>query len=197
MWILLRSLGWQIDHWDVALSYVIGLPQPGEQLAESQGWVHAARRRSQWIGSSLWLLTMLTPVILSLRGDLRVTGSAPGWSRSLLTTAFAVSGIKAVVRRPPPQQRVPGSVFPSANLAFLGASAYWMQSIWRRSVWISVPISIAVAWSRVRLGRNYVGDVVAGLGIGWLVAWATHRKGAMRRRGQSAHLDHTQPPDRF
>ena len=105
-----------------------------------------------------------------------------GWAATIVATTAAIAGIKRTVRRQRPREAVllygrgPDSYsFPSGHAARMAAIASWAPALigaWGVLVW---PFAALVAWSRVRLGIHYVGDVVAGAAIGGLIAVVAKR----------------------
>lgn len=97
----------------------------------------------------------------------------------ILATAALVTLIKFGVRRRRPQP--PGKFvsfqydaysFPSghaARLATLAIGAMFFDSLLG---WILLGLAVSVAAARVMVGIHYVSDIVIGLGLGGLVAWA-------------------------
>lgn len=97
----------------------------------------------------------------------------------ILIAILIVTLVKFVVRRQRPQP--PGEFvtfqydaysFPSghaARLAALTVSAIFFNPILG---WIFVVITLSVATARVVVGVHYLGDIIIGLALGVLVAWA-------------------------
>ncbi|MDN3297699.1 phosphatase PAP2 family protein [Streptomyces ficellus] len=60
--------------------------------------------------------------------------------------------------------------FPSNHSAIAGAAAVALALAWRRIVWLTVPMALLMAFSRVFVGVHYPHDVAAGLVLGALAA---------------------------
>ncbi|MET9804149.1 phosphatase PAP2 family protein [Streptomyces sp. NPDC006368] len=60
--------------------------------------------------------------------------------------------------------------FPSNHSAIAGAAAVALAMAWRRIVWLTVPMALLMAFSRVFVGVHYPHDVAAGLVLGALAA---------------------------
>ncbi|MFC7818166.1 phosphatase PAP2 family protein [Streptomyces sp. NPDC057367] len=67
--------------------------------------------------------------------------------------------------------------FPSNHATIAGASAVTLVLVRRAAVWLTVPLALLMAFSRVFVGVHYPHDVVAGLLFGALVAAAAVRLG--------------------
>ncbi|MGA4865910.1 phosphatase PAP2 family protein [Streptomyces lavendulocolor] len=60
--------------------------------------------------------------------------------------------------------------FPSNHSAIAGAAAVALAMAWRGIVWLTVPMALLMAFSRVFVGVHYPHDVAAGLVLGALAA---------------------------
>ncbi|MEU6057201.1 phosphatase PAP2 family protein [Streptomyces sp. NPDC047097] len=60
--------------------------------------------------------------------------------------------------------------FPSNHSAIAGAAAAALVLVWRTIVWLTVPMALLMAFSRVFVGVHYPHDVAAGLVLGALMA---------------------------
>ncbi|MFG2641430.1 phosphatase PAP2 family protein [Streptomyces sp. NPDC048370] len=69
--------------------------------------------------------------------------------------------------------------FPSNHAAIAGAAAVALALSWRGMVWLTVPMALLMAFSRVFVGVHYPHDVVVGLLLGGAVAFLVV-KGANR-----------------
>ncbi|GAA2607871.1 MULTISPECIES: phosphatase PAP2 family protein [Streptomyces] len=67
--------------------------------------------------------------------------------------------------------------FPSNHATIAGASAVALVLVRRAIVWLTVPLALLMAFSRVFVGVHYPHDVAAGLLLGALVAAAAVRLG--------------------
>ncbi|WP_093618367.1 phosphatase PAP2 family protein [Streptomyces indicus] len=61
--------------------------------------------------------------------------------------------------------------FPSNHATIAGASAVALALIWRGLAWLTVPLALLMAFSRVFVGVHYPFDVAVGLALGGLVAF--------------------------
>ncbi|MGW2015374.1 phosphatase PAP2 family protein [Streptomyces sp. NPDC001927] len=126
--------------------------------------------------------------------------SAPGGAMALallapLATAFGYvvsEALKSVVDEERPCRAVVGAPaslvpcpptgdwsFPSNHAAIAGAAAVALALSWRGLVWLTVPMALLMAFSRVFVGVHYPHDVVVGLLVGGAVAFLVV-KGANR-----------------
>ncbi|MFD5555421.1 phosphatase PAP2 family protein [Streptomyces sp. NPDC127068] len=60
--------------------------------------------------------------------------------------------------------------FPSNHATIAGASAVTLALVWRGLVWVTVPLALLLAFSRVFVGVHFPHDVVVGLVLGAVVA---------------------------
>ncbi|MER7954838.1 phosphatase PAP2 family protein [Streptomyces sp. NPDC096030] len=65
--------------------------------------------------------------------------------------------------------------FPSNHAAIAGAAAVALALSWRGIVWLTVPMALLMAFSRVFVGVHYPHDVAAGLLLGGVVAFLAVR----------------------
>lgn len=185
MFIWLRTLLWQLHHWDVALSYRLSLPASSPS-AGLRLWRLAVQVEAHLGDSWLWATVAM---MLMFFGR-----SAPFTERSRLrqhaltlavittTTAGVVAAIKQIVQRKRPQ---PGKLlygagadvhsFPSGHAARLAAIATWLTAVAPAWGWLAWPLAFVVGLGRVRLGIHYVGDVAAGYAVGGFTAWLAQR----------------------
>jgi membrane-associated phospholipid phosphatase len=175
-----RALLHRLHRIDVALAQRIALPeQPTGFRARVQALAtHAlAHMGDSWfwlIVFAAGLRTIRRRPVGERRPRLRLL---LGWAATIVATTAAIAGIKRTVRRARPREAVllygrgPDSYsFPSGHAARMAAIASWATALigaWGVLVW---PFAALVAWSRVRLGIHYVGDVVAGAAVGGLIA---------------------------
>ncbi|MEU1316028.1 phosphatase PAP2 family protein [Streptomyces tibetensis] len=68
--------------------------------------------------------------------------------------------------------------FPSNHATIAGASAVALALVRRALLWLTAPLALLMALSRVFVGVHYPHDVMAGLGLGALVALVAVRLGA-------------------
>ncbi|WP_228983786.1 phosphatase PAP2 family protein [Streptomyces sp. DH12] len=104
----------------------------------------------------------------------------------------AVAGAVASIAECPPYG---DWSFPSNHSAIAGASAMALVLAWRRIAWLTVPLAVLMAFSRVFVGVHYPHDVAAGLVVGALAVLVFVRVltgptsrlvGTMRTSGSSA-----------
>jgi membrane-associated phospholipid phosphatase len=96
------------------------------------------------------------------------------------TASVAAFGLKRAVHRPRPR-RVPrigsdptSSSMPSSQAA--AAVAYATAATWQTpaSALLTVPLALAVAWSRAATGRHFPTDIAAGAALGLITGAAAH-----------------------
>ncbi|MFJ8645705.1 phosphatase PAP2 family protein [Streptomyces sp. NPDC093546] len=147
------------------------------------GWVHLI--------AELW-----TEAGLLLFGVLFVIGwwrARPDASRAMALAVLAPLGtafgyvvselLKSVIDEERPCRAVAGAAaslvecpaygdwsFPSNHSAIAGAAAIALVLAWRRIVWLTVPMALLMAFSRVFVGVHYPHDVAAGLVLGAIAA---------------------------
>ena len=97
----------------------------------------------------------------------------------VLAAIIVVTLIKFGIRRQRP--RPPGEFvtfqydaysFPSGHAARLAALSASMIFFHPNLGWVFVPLTLSVAVARVAVGIHYVSDIIIGLALGALVAWA-------------------------
>ncbi|MFF5423954.1 MULTISPECIES: phosphatase PAP2 family protein [unclassified Streptomyces] len=143
-----------------------------------------------------WLAEVWTELGLLLFGALFLAG----WWRSRdrsgeamalallapLATAFGYvvsEGLKSLIDEERPCRAVVGAPaplvdcpvygdwsFPSNHSAIAGAAALALALSWRGMAWLTVPMALLMAFSRVFVGVHYPHDVTAGLLLGALIA---------------------------
>ncbi|MFB6841395.1 phosphatase PAP2 family protein [Streptomyces sp. NPDC056361] len=144
-----------------------------------------------------WLAEVWTEAGLLLFGVLFLAGwwrSRDGSSRAMtlallapLATAFgyvASEAFKSLVDEERPCRAVAGAPaslvacpphgdwsFPSNHSAIAGAAALALALSWRGIVWLTAPMALLMAFSRVFVGVHYPHDVTVGLLVGALVAF--------------------------
>ncbi|MEU2244694.1 phosphatase PAP2 family protein [Streptomyces sp. NPDC018338] len=148
-----------------------------------------------------WLAEVWTEAGLLLFGVLFLAGwwrSRDGSSRMMalallapLATAFGYvvsEALKSLVDEERPCRAVVGAPaalvecppygdwsFPSNHSAIAGAAAIALALSWRWMVWLTVPMALLMAFSRVFVGVHYPHDVTVGLLLGALVAFVVMR----------------------
>ncbi|MFF6775262.1 phosphatase PAP2 family protein [Streptomyces sp. NPDC012637] len=117
-------------------------------------------------------------------------GSADGMALALLAplaTAFGYvvsEGVKSLIDEERPCRAVAGAPaslvacpphgdwsFPSNHSAIAGAAAVALALSWRGLVWLTAPMALLMAFSRVFVGVHYPHDVTVGLLVGGAVAF--------------------------
>ncbi|AJF65795.1 phosphatase PAP2 family protein [Streptomyces vietnamensis] len=148
-----------------------------------------------------WLAEVWTELGLLLFGVLFLAGwwrSREGSSRTMalallapVATGFgyvASEALKSLVDEERPCRAVAGAPvslvacpphgdwsFPSNHSAIAGAAAIALALSWRGIVWLTVPMALLMAFSRVFVGVHYPHDVTVGLLLGSLVAFLVMR----------------------
>jgi undecaprenyl-diphosphatase len=99
----------------------------------------------------------------------------------LLAGTISDGVLKPLVQRPRPWTSIeafqavgdqPASYsFPSGHAATAVAGAYMLASTWPAAMVGLWALALGVSCSRIYLGMHYPSDVLAGLLIGWAVAW--------------------------
>jgi undecaprenyl-diphosphatase len=135
-------------------------------------------------------VVILVAVVLALRRDRRSRLAALSLLLGLaLADLIASQFLKPLVGRERPCHALEGvrllvgcggrNGFPSNHAANAAAAAAALGVFFARSLWVTVPVALLVAWSRVYVGVHYPGDVLAGLLVGAFagtaVALATRR----------------------
>ncbi|MFF5503115.1 phosphatase PAP2 family protein [Streptomyces roseolus] len=144
-----------------------------------------------------WLAEVWTELGLLLFGALFLAGwwrSRTGSSLAMavaflapLATAFGYvvsEALKSLIDEERPCRAVAGAPaalidcpvygdwsFPSNHSTIAGAAAIALALSWRGIAWLTVPMAILMAFSRVFVGVHYPHDVTAGLLLGGLVAF--------------------------
>jgi undecaprenyl-diphosphatase len=67
--------------------------------------------------------------------------------------------------------------FPSNHATIAGAAAVSLAVVRRALLWLTAPLALLMAFSRVFVGVHYPHDVIAGLALGTLVALVAVRLG--------------------
>ncbi|MEU6165213.1 phosphatase PAP2 family protein [Streptomyces tanashiensis] len=148
-----------------------------------------------------WLAEVWTELGLLLFGVLFLAGwwrSREGSSRAMtlallapVATGFGYvvsEALKSLIDEERPCRAVAGAPvslvacpphgdwsFPSNHSAIAGAAAIALALSWRGIVWLTVPMALLMAFSRVFVGVHYPHDVTVGLLVGALVAFLVMR----------------------
>ena len=104
-----------------------------------------------------------------------------GWMAAFAGAVAATLVIKRIFRRPRPGTGQmlygPGAdqhSFPSGHGARVGVILVWAEALWPGAGWLAPLVGLWIGWARVAMGIHYVGDVLAGVLLGWGVgrlAW--------------------------
>lgn len=133
----------------------------------------------------VWKVLLLGLVlVLILRRDRRSLFAALALVLSVaLSDSVASHVLKPLVGRLRPCHALEGvrllvhcggrNGFPSNHAANAAAAAAALGFFFPRTLWLTVPLALLVAWSRVYVGVHYPGDVGAGLLLGLLAGGVT------------------------
>ncbi|MFE6226634.1 MULTISPECIES: phosphatase PAP2 family protein [unclassified Streptomyces] len=158
-------------------------------------FAHSTPHWFQWLAEVWTELGLLLFGALFLAGWWRSrTGSSQAMSLALLAplaTAFGYvvsEGLKSLIDEERPCRAVAGAPaaliecpaygdwsFPSNHSAIAGAAAVALALSWRGMIWLTAPMAVLMAFSRVFVGVHYPHDVTAGLLLGALVAFLVMR----------------------
>lgn len=147
------------------------------------GWLRSAADIFTAAGILLLMAVAVVGWWRSRRGDARGVASAL-LVPCATALAYALSEIfKSLIQEDRPCRAVADAVksvapcpphgdwsFPSNHSVIAGALAIGILLAWPRAGWLSIPVALLVGYSRVFLGVHYPHDVLAGLGLGALVA---------------------------
>ena len=99
-----------------------------------------------------------------------------GWVAAFAGAVAVTLAIKRIFRRPRPGTGQmlygPGAdqhSFPSGHGARVGVILVWAEALWPGAGWLAPFLGLWIGWARVALGIHYVGDVLAGMALGWVV----------------------------
>ena len=97
-----------------------------------------------------------------------------GWMAAFVGAVFVTLAIKRIFRRPRPGGGKflygPGAdvhSFPSGHGARVGVILVWAEALWPGAGWLAPLLGVWIGWARVAMGIHYVGDVLAGVLLGW------------------------------
>lgn len=116
-----------------------------------------------------------------------------GWMGAFAGAVFVTLAIKRLFRRPRPGggQFLYGAgadvhSFPSGHGARVGVILVWAEALWPGAGWLAPLLGLWIGWARVALGIHYVGDVLAGVVLGWGVGKLAQKGmwGSLRRKGE-------------
>ena len=160
-------------NFDAKLSQRLSLPS-------DSGWRQLARFVAHWGDGPYVFGGLGLAYLLAWLGDqARLRQEVLITALIILAAILIVTLIKFVVRRQRP--RPPGEFvtfqydvysFPSGHAARLAALAVSAIFFDPTLGWILIAITLSVAVARVAVGVHYLGDIIIGLALGVLVAWA-------------------------
>jgi len=116
-----------------------------------------------------------------------------GWMAAFASAVFVTLAIKQIFRRPRPGTGQmlygPGAdvhSFPSGHGARVGVILVWAEALQPGAGWLAPLLGLWIAWARVAMGIHYVGDVLAGVVLGWGVGRLAQKsaRNALRRMKQ-------------
>lgn len=175
-------------------------------------WLNLSQHSPAWLmdlarfGTTVWptavLLTVLAAIVI---GPGRWRNAALHMLLAMLLAWLTVRGISSTWPMPRPfvlglgeqwLAKEPSASFPSSHASIawaIGAAGCW---------WAKHPLVIAgfllsallVAWSRVALGVHFPSDMVAGMVVGVLAAWATWRPTHLLARRLGSKFEDTALP---
>ena len=115
-----------------------------------------------------------------------------GWMGAFVGSFFFTLIIKRIFRRPRPGNGQflygPGAdvhSFPSGHGARVGVILVWAETLWPGAGWFAPLLGLWIGWARVAMGVHYVGDVLAGIALGWGVGRLAQKgvRDTLRRKG--------------
>ncbi len=99
-----------------------------------------------------------------------------GWMGAFVVSVLTTLVFKQIVRRPRPGAGQflygPGAdqhSFPSGHGARVGVILVWAEALLPGMGWLAPLVGVWIGWARVAMGIHYVGDVLAGVFLGWSV----------------------------
>ena len=116
-----------------------------------------------------------------------------GWMAAFAGAVAVTLVIKRIFRRPRPGTGQmlygPGAdvhSFPSGHGARVGVILVWAGMLWPGAGWLAPLIGLWIGWARVAMGIHYVGDVLAGIALGWGVGKLARKsvRDSLRRKGE-------------
>lgn len=114
-----------------------------------------------------------------------------GWMAAFAGAVAVTLIIKRIFRRPRPGTGQmlygPGAdqhSFPSGHGARVGVILVWAELLWPSAGWLAPLIGLWIGWARVAMGIHYVGDVLAGIVLGWGVGKLAQKgvMGSLRKK---------------
>lgn len=158
-------------------------------LARHTGWLHGAATAWTTYGLAAFALLLLGGYLVArTHDDLRVTTTALLGPAAVLVAVAANQPLVHLFHRARPFDVLPGvlvltrhasdSGFPSDHAVMAGATAVAVLMVSRRLGAAAVVAALAMAFARVYIGVHFPGDVVVGLAVGAVVAYAALRVGA-------------------
>lgn len=109
-------------------------------------------------------------------------GLLSGWVAAFAGAVAVTLIIKRIFRRPRPGTGAllygPGPdqhSFPSGHGARVGVILVWAEALWPGAGRFAPLLGLWIGWARVAMGIHYVGDVLVGAALGWLVGKVAKR----------------------
>lgn len=145
-------------------------------------WTHTPARLYATDGIALFAVLLLAAWAVGRRRDLEAVAGAVWAGLAAVASWVIAQGIGTAISRGRPYTAHPGAhllvhrtsdfSFPSDHAIVAGAVAIGVLLVDRRLGIVAVVCAVAMAADRVYAGAHYPSDVLAGLGIGGLVALA-------------------------
>ncbi len=183
----MKERGWGLIHrlagWDHNLSARIALPPASPR----RPWptLIGAHLGDSWLWAVIvgWLCwDAARPPTRSTAARAKPARPLAAFGLSLLLQIFLTLGLKQIVQRPRPRRAnllygggADAHSFPSGHAMRMAVVAAWADQIWPRWGWTLWPLSFVIGWCRVRLAIHYLGDVLAGSLLGWLIVALVRR----------------------
>ena len=170
---LLSSLISFLSPIDESLSAAVALTESQRNWRNPLFWL--ANVGAHLGDSILW--AAITALLWRKAGDDPARRSLlSGWVAAFVGAVAVTLAIKRIFRRPRPGTGQmlygPGAdqhSFPSGHGARVGVILVWAEALWPGAGWLAPFLGLWIGWARVALGIHYVGDVLAGMALGWVV----------------------------
>ncbi len=156
--------------------------------ADAPGWLQHFFEVWTEVGLLLFGALFLAAWWRARRGDARALALAVLAPLATALAYVASELLKSAVDEERPCRAVAGAVtslakcpphgdwsFPSNHATIAGASAVALALIWRGLAWLTLPLALLMAFSRVFVGVHYPFDVAVGLALGALAAFLVIR----------------------
>lgn len=164
---------------DVTLSAQIALAANQRHLRSPQYWpaLIGAHLGDSWLWAFLAIYMGAYAYIKRVADNGSDLRSVIVWFASIVAGTMITMVIKRWFKRTRPGtgillygRGVDGYSFPSGHAVRMGVIVAWSSTLWGNHAWLAWLLAVWVGWSRVRLGIHYVGDVLAGYGVGACLA---------------------------